>query len=94
MNNVFVGSGTRILNNVRIGNNVIIGSYSLVNKDIPDNSVYAGIPARYICSFEEYEEKHRHYSERFKTEYGRKQVGGVDDELAEMLYLDFLKNKK
>ena len=94
MNNVFIGSGTRILYNTRIGNNVIIGSDSLVNKDIPDNSVYAGIPARYICSIEEYEEKHRQYSERFKTEYGRKQVGGVDDELAEMLYLDFLKNKK
>lgn len=94
MNNVFIGSGTRILYYVRIGNNVIIGADSLVNKDIPDNSVYAGIPARYICSFEEYEKKHRLYSESFKATYGRKQVGGIDDELAEMLYLDFLKNKK
>jgi acetyltransferase-like isoleucine patch superfamily enzyme len=37
MNNVFIGSGTRILYNTRIGNNVIVGSASLVNKDIPDN---------------------------------------------------------
>ena len=59
MDNVFVGSGTRILYNTRIGSNVIIGSDSLVNKDIPDNSVYAGVPARYICSFDEYVEKAR-----------------------------------
>ena len=54
MNNVFIGSGTRILYNTRIGNNVIVGSASFVNKDIPDNSVYAGVPARYICSFDEF----------------------------------------
>ncbi len=39
MNNVFIGSGIRTLYDVRIGNNVIIGAGSLVNKDVPDNSV-------------------------------------------------------
>ena len=53
MDNVFIGSGTRILYNTRIGSNVIIGSDRLVNKDIPDNSVYAGVPARFICTFDE-----------------------------------------
>ena len=66
MDNVFIGSGTRILYNTRIGSNVIVGSGSLVNKDIPDNSVYAGVPARYICSFDEYIEKAKHYSDEFR----------------------------
>lgn len=93
MNNVFIGSGTRILYNTRIGNNVIIGSASLVNKDVPDNSVYAGVPARYICSFDEYVEKHRKYSENFREKFGRKGVYGMDDKLASMLYEDFLKER-
>ena len=70
MDNVFVGSGTRILYNTRIGSNVIIGSDSLVNKDIPDNSVYAGVPAHYICSFDEYVKKARKYSDSIKELYG------------------------
>lgn len=94
MNNVFIGSGTRILYNTRIGNNVIIGSDSLVNKDIPDNSVYAGVPARRICSFDEYVEKQRKYSESFRQRFGRDKIcGGIDDELAQMLYEDFVTTK-
>ena len=93
MNNVFIGSGTRILYNTRIGNNVIIGSDSLITKDVPDNSVYAGVPARYICSFDEYVEKHKAYSEQFRVKFGRDGVHGVDDELAAMLYENFLKEK-
>lgn len=55
--NVFVGSGTRILYNVRVGSNVVIGSGSVVNRDIPDNCVAAGIPARIIGTFEEFVKK-------------------------------------
>jgi len=93
MNNVFVGSCTQIKYNVRIGNNVIIGANSFVTKDIPDNSVYAGVPARYICSFDEYVAKHKTYSEQFRTKFGRDAVHGVDDELAAILYEDFLKKR-
>ena len=93
MDNVFIGSGTRILYNTRIGNNVIIGSDSLVNKDIPDNSVYAGVPAKYICSFDEYVEKAGIYSQQFKERYGMDRVNGVDDELAKMLYENFLEER-
>ena len=52
--NVFIGAGTKILYNVKIGSNVVIGASSLVNKDIPDNSVVAGIPAKVIGSFEDF----------------------------------------
>lgn len=57
-NNVFVGAHTIILCNTRIGDNVIIGAGSVVTKDIPSNSVYAGNPAKFVCTFEAYQEKH------------------------------------
>ena len=46
--NVFIGMKTIILKGVHIGNNVIIGAGSVVTKDIPDNEIWAGSPARYI----------------------------------------------
>lgn len=55
--NVFIGARSIILYDVNIGNNVIIGAGSIVTKDIPDNSVVAGVPARYIKSFDEYKKK-------------------------------------
>lgn len=54
---VFVGSGTTILQNVRIGSRVIIGAGSLVNRDIPDNSVAVGVPAKVIGTLDEYLEQ-------------------------------------
>lgn len=59
--NVFVGSHTTILPNVAIGPNVIIGAGSLVNKNICRGGVYAGIPAKYVCSIDEFIEKRRNY---------------------------------
>lgn len=55
--NVFIGSGTYITYNVKIGSNVIIGACSLVNKDVPDNCVVAGVPAKVIKSFDVFLEK-------------------------------------
>lgn len=51
--NCFIGTGTVILGNVRIGDNVVIGANSLVNKDIPDNSVCGGVPAKRLGEFED-----------------------------------------
>lgn len=93
MDNVFIGSGTRILYNTRIGSNVIVGSGSLVNKDIPDNCVYAGVPARYICSFDEYVEKAKRYSDEFKKLYEVEKPNGVNDELAQKIYRRFCEEK-
>lgn len=53
-NNVFIGAGTRILYDTRIGSQVIIATGSIVTHDIPDNSVVAGVPARIIGTFDEY----------------------------------------
>lgn len=57
-NNVFIGADSIVLCNTRIGDNVIIGAGSVVTHDIPSNSVYAGNPAKYICSFEDYQKRH------------------------------------
>lgn len=58
-NNVFIGAKSIILPNVNIGNNVVIGAGSIVTKDIQDNVVVAGVPAKVICSLEEYLEKNK-----------------------------------
>lgn len=58
-NNVFVGMHSTILKGVTVGNNVIIGANSLVNKDIPDNCVYAGNPAKFIMTIENYRNKRK-----------------------------------
>ena len=55
----FVGSGSRIMPGVKIGSHSVIGAGSLVTHDVPDNSVVVGIPARVICTTEEYAEKCR-----------------------------------
>lgn len=57
-NHVMVGASSTILPNVRIGNNVIIGAGSVVTKDIPDNVVCEGNPARIICTLDEYINKY------------------------------------
>ncbi len=57
MDNVFIGANATILYNVRIGENSIIGAGSLVNKDIPPNSVAVGVPCKVIGSFEDFVEK-------------------------------------
>jgi len=59
-NNVFIGMDSIILPSVTIGDNVIIGAASLVKGELKSNSVYAGVPARYICSIEEYKEKNKY----------------------------------
>lgn len=58
-NNVNIGWNVVIMPGVTIGNNVVIGVGSIVTKDVPNNTVYAGIPARFICTIEEYYEKNK-----------------------------------
>lgn len=56
-NDVYIGNNVIILPGVTIGNKVIIGAGAVVTKDIPDNSVAVGIPARVIKTTDEYFEK-------------------------------------
>ena len=45
---VSIGSSTTILCGVTIGQNVIVGAGSVVTKDVPDNVIIAGVPAKII----------------------------------------------
>lgn len=56
---VFIGYNSLILCNVRIGNDVIVAAGSIVTRDIPDNSIVAGNPARIIGNTTDYFEKHK-----------------------------------
>lgn len=55
--NVNIGWNVVIMPNVIVGDNVIIGAGAIVTKNIPSNSVVAGIPARCIESIDEYANK-------------------------------------
>lgn len=55
--NVYIGNNVIILPGVRIGNNVVIGAGAVVSKDIPDNSVAVGVPARVIKTIDDYKLK-------------------------------------
>lgn len=48
--NVWIGSNSTVLGGVTIGDNAIIGAGSLVNKDVPQNIIAAGVPAKIIKS--------------------------------------------
>lgn len=53
-NNVFIGASSTILPGISIGNNVVIGANSVVSRDIPDDSVAIGNPAKVICTYDEF----------------------------------------
>ena len=49
---VWIGSGAIVLPGVSIGDNSVIAAGSVVTKDIPENSVYGGNPAKFIKKIE------------------------------------------
>lgn len=55
--NVYIGNNVIILPGVNIGSNVVIGAGAVVTRDIPDNSLAVGVPARVIKTADEYFEK-------------------------------------
>ena len=46
--NVWVGYGACVLRGVRVGDNAVIGTNSVLTKDIPANAVVGGVPARLL----------------------------------------------
>ena len=58
-NNVFLGYGVIVLPGAIIGDNVIVGAGTIVRGKLKNNSVYAGVPSKYICSIDTYLKKHK-----------------------------------
>src|SRR3954470_14246479 len=46
--NVWIGYGACFLRGVTVGDNAIVGTYAVVNRDVPDNAVVGGVPARVL----------------------------------------------
>src|SRR5436190_3154186 len=47
-NNVWIGYGAAFLRGVTVGDNAVVGTYSVVGKDVPANAVVAGVPAKLL----------------------------------------------
>lgn len=62
--NVFVGAGAIILPGVNIGNNVIVAAGSIVTKDVQDDVIVAGNPAKVVSDLNKFKDK---YLERYKN---------------------------
>ncbi|MFQ1046885.1 sugar O-acetyltransferase [Avibacterium paragallinarum] len=66
-NNVWIGGNTVILGGVTIGDNSVIGAGSLVNKNIPANSLAMGSPAKVIRQINE--QDRINYMNKYMTDY-------------------------
>ena len=80
--NCFIGSKAIIMHDVTIGNNCIIGMGAIVTHDVQDGTVVEGVPAKEICSTEDFikknsyrtdytcgwttKDKRRYYEEKYK----------------------------
>ena len=88
--NVFIGAGAKIIYDVKVGNNVIIAAGAVVNKSIPSNSVYGGIPAKFICSFEDYLKKRRQFTVKYTSNNAKQ---SISTECENEMWENFLKCK-
>lgn len=62
-NNVFIGCNVTIMPGVEIKDNVIIAAGSVVTKDVKENTVIGGNPAKKISTFDEYVENRKKHDE-------------------------------
>ena len=83
--NVFIGSNTTVLSDVTIGPNTVISAGSLVNKSLPGNGVYGGVPAKYICPLDDLIEKRRN-APRIEI---KRDKHGLTDETVETIWKRF-----
>lgn len=63
--NCFIGARTILMPNCSVGCNSIIAAGSIVTKQVPDNEVWGGVPAKFIMTTEEYASKMKKTSAKF-----------------------------
>lgn len=52
--NCAIGSNSIILQDIKIGDNCVLGANSVLSESMPEHTVYAGNPAKYVCEIEDY----------------------------------------
>ncbi len=76
--NCFIGNNCTILPGVEMGDNCILGAGSVLSSSTRPDSVYAGVPAKFICTLDEYGAKALHNNVLYprELEKDRKQLDG------------------
>ena len=81
--NVWIGDSALVAKGVRVGENSVVGAWSVVTKDVPPNSIVAGNPARIVGAIDPDDMTTRHAMfngevsyERFESEHVRAQLSG------------------
>ena len=93
MDNVYIGMGSIILGNVRIGPNVIIHAGSVVTNDIPPNSIAAGVPAKVVGNFDIYTKTRILKDKGVNFEFERTGKEEIDNNAVEKAWELFEKKK-
>lgn len=88
-NNVWFGENVSVCKGVTIGDNCIIGIGAVVTKDIPANSVAAGVPAKVICSYDEYFNKRQERYPDEAVEYAKAIIDSGREPVVEDFYDDY-----
>lgn len=73
-NDVFIGYGSIVMPNVRIGNGCVVGANSIVTHSLPDGVVAAGSPAKVLMTIQDFKEKAKSTTEGrgpYESEYLR-----------------------
>lgn len=69
--NIYFGTDVIVLKGVSIGDNCVIGAGSVINRDIPGNSVAAGVPCKVLCTLDEYYQKRKQQCLEEAFEYAK-----------------------
>lgn len=92
MDNVFIGANTQIMNDVKIGPNAIVAAGSVVTKDVPENTIVAGVPAKPIGKFDEYVNKTKNPPHQYPDNL-RPRGQSLKPELTRLMWDDFEKKR-